>query len=137
MIPVGHRISPDAARSLHTVRVHDSSVYGNLSRVSWKLSRTVLRGGTRRKVGPLLDSKRQGGAKQPYCFKVSEGQLFAFAGLWEGWKERERYLDQNVHTPSSWITERSRLRVGTHVGSTRERVGWETMTCRALEEAGR
>ena len=58
MIPVGHLISPDAARSLRTVRVHDLSVPGSLSRVSWKLSRTVLRGGTNRNVGPLLDCCR-------------------------------------------------------------------------------
>jgi len=25
-------------------------------------------------------------SKQPYCFEVNEGQLFAFAGLWDGWK---------------------------------------------------
>jgi len=25
--------------------------------------------------------------KQPYCFEVNEGQLFAFAGLWEVWKD--------------------------------------------------
>jgi SOS response associated peptidase (SRAP) len=87
MIPVGHRISPDAARSLRTVRVHDLSVPGNLSRVSWKLSRTVLRGGTRRKVGPLLD-KRSGKVKQPYCFEVNGGELFAFAGIWECWRDR-------------------------------------------------
>ena len=31
--------------------------------------------------------KREGSAKQPYCFDVNEGQLFAFAGLWEGWKD--------------------------------------------------
>jgi putative SOS response-associated peptidase YedK len=31
--------------------------------------------------------KREGGAKQPYCFEVNEAQLFAFAGLWEGWKD--------------------------------------------------
>jgi len=61
------------------------SVPGNLSRVSWKLSRTVLRGGTNSNAGPLL-GKRQGSVKQPYCFEVNEGQLFAFAGLWEGWK---------------------------------------------------
>src|SRR5437763_693205 len=85
MIPVGHRMSPDAARSLHTVRVHDLSVPGNLSRVSWKLSRTVLRGGTSRKVGPLLDQK-SGNAPQPYCFEVREGELFAFAGIWDRWK---------------------------------------------------
>ena len=86
MIPVGHRISPDAARSLRTVRVHHLSVPGNLSRVSWKLSRTVLRGGTRRKVGPLLD-QRIGKTKQPYCFEIVDGKLFAFAGLWDRWKD--------------------------------------------------
>ena len=26
-------------------------------------------------------------AKQPYCFEVNVGDLFAFAGLWEGWKD--------------------------------------------------
>jgi putative SOS response-associated peptidase YedK len=29
---------------------------------------------------------RIGKAKQPYCFEVNEGKLFAFAGLWDGWK---------------------------------------------------
>src|SRR5580704_13775279 len=86
MIPVGNPISPDAARSLRTVRVHDLSVPGNLSRVSWKLSRTVLRGGTTRKVGPLLDQRR-GSAKQPFCFEVNDGGLFAFAGLWDRWRD--------------------------------------------------
>ena len=26
-------------------------------------------------------------AKQPYCFEVNEGELFAFAGLWDRWKD--------------------------------------------------
>jgi len=30
--------------------------------------------------------KRTGTSKQPYCFEVNEGKLFAFAGLWDGWK---------------------------------------------------
>jgi putative SOS response-associated peptidase YedK len=30
---------------------------------------------------------RTGKAKQPYCFEVSQGQLFAFAGLWNRWKD--------------------------------------------------
>lgn len=30
---------------------------------------------------------RRAGAKQPYCFEVNGGELFAFAGLWEGWKD--------------------------------------------------
>jgi len=24
--------------------------------------------------------------RQPYCFEVNEGELFAFAGVWDGWK---------------------------------------------------
>jgi putative SOS response-associated peptidase YedK len=28
-----------------------------------------------------------GKAKQPYCFEVSEGALFAFAGIWDRWKD--------------------------------------------------
>jgi putative SOS response-associated peptidase YedK len=28
-----------------------------------------------------------GKTKQPYCFEVNEGELFAFAGLWERWKD--------------------------------------------------
>jgi len=68
------------------VRVHDLSVPGNLSRVSWKLSRTVLRGGTNSNVGPLLGS-RTGKTKQPFCFEVRDGDLFGFAGRWERWKD--------------------------------------------------
>ena len=30
---------------------------------------------------------RTGTAKQPYCFEVDDGELFAFAGLWERWKD--------------------------------------------------
>jgi len=33
--------------------------------------------------------KRAGSSKQPYCFEVREGELFAFAGLWDGWKNAE------------------------------------------------
>jgi putative SOS response-associated peptidase YedK len=25
-------------------------------------------------------------AKQPYCFEINKGELFAFAGIWDGWK---------------------------------------------------
>jgi putative SOS response-associated peptidase YedK len=31
--------------------------------------------------------KRNGGSKQPYCFEINDGELFAFAGLWDGWKD--------------------------------------------------
>ena len=31
--------------------------------------------------------KRMSSSKQPYRFEVNDGQLFAFAGLWDGWKD--------------------------------------------------
>jgi putative SOS response-associated peptidase YedK len=30
---------------------------------------------------------RVGKTKQPYCFEVNEGKLFAFAGIWDRWKD--------------------------------------------------
>jgi putative SOS response-associated peptidase YedK len=33
--------------------------------------------------------QRTGKAKQPFCFEVNGGSLFAFAGIWERWKTRE------------------------------------------------
>jgi putative SOS response-associated peptidase YedK len=31
--------------------------------------------------------KRTTSSKQPFCFEVNDGELFAFAGLWDGWKD--------------------------------------------------
>jgi putative SOS response-associated peptidase YedK len=31
--------------------------------------------------------QRAGKTKQPYCFEVNDGQLFAFAGIWDRWKD--------------------------------------------------
>lgn len=31
--------------------------------------------------------QRRGSAKQPYCFEINDGRLFAFAGLWERWRD--------------------------------------------------
>jgi putative SOS response-associated peptidase YedK len=33
---------------------------------------------------------KTGKAKQPYCFEVNDGELFAFAGIWETWKNASR-----------------------------------------------
>src|SRR4029077_1348302 len=30
---------------------------------------------------------RMGKTKQPYCFEINDGALFAFAGLWDRWKD--------------------------------------------------
>jgi putative SOS response-associated peptidase YedK len=31
---------------------------------------------------------RTGKTKQPYCFEVGESELFAFAGIWDRWKNQ-------------------------------------------------
>ena len=31
--------------------------------------------------------QKMGKTKQPFCFEVNNGGLFAFAGLWDGWKD--------------------------------------------------
>jgi putative SOS response-associated peptidase YedK len=31
--------------------------------------------------------QRAGKVKQPYCFEVNDGELFAFGGLWDRWKD--------------------------------------------------
>jgi putative SOS response-associated peptidase YedK len=31
--------------------------------------------------------QKTGTTKQPFCFEVNDGQLFAFAGLWDGWRD--------------------------------------------------
>ena len=31
--------------------------------------------------------QKTGRAKQPYCFEVNDGELFAFAGIWDRWKD--------------------------------------------------
>jgi putative SOS response-associated peptidase YedK len=52
--------------------------------VSWKLSRTVLRGGATGNGGSLLDtgSKTQ---RQPLWIHPKDGGLMLFAGLYESW----------------------------------------------------
>lgn len=31
--------------------------------------------------------QRRGGSKQPFCFEVGQSELFAFAGLWDRWRD--------------------------------------------------
>ena len=33
--------------------------------------------------------RKTGTTKQPFCFEVNDGELFAFAGLWDGWKDSD------------------------------------------------
>ncbi len=56
-----------------------------MSRVRWKLSRTVLRGAVGGDAARLLDQKA-GKTKTSFCFTMADDSIFAFAGLWETWK---------------------------------------------------
>jgi len=33
--------------------------------------------------------KKMGASKQPFCFELINGKLFAFAGIWDGWKNAD------------------------------------------------
>ena len=59
-----------------------------LSRVSWKLSRTVLGGGVTGNSDSLLD-KAEGKIKQPYYISLKSGEPMAMGGLWESWKDKD------------------------------------------------
>jgi putative SOS response-associated peptidase YedK len=61
-----------------------------LSRVSWKLSRTVLRGGAAGNGGSLLDQHIPGVKQpQPWHFTRRDGQVMTIAALWANWKNRD------------------------------------------------
>ena len=59
-----------------------------MSRVSWKLSRTVLRGADGGNAARLLDKKIDEKTKQPYAIAMRDAELFAFAGLWDKWTDK-------------------------------------------------
>jgi len=62
-----------------------------LSRMSWKLSRTVLRGGVPGNGGSLLGSSADG-TKQPWYISGFEDRPLSLAGLWEHWQSPDGSL---------------------------------------------
>lgn len=80
--------------------------------MSWKLSRTVLRGGTESDLGPLLDRRLGKREKQPYNLGLADGGLFAFAGLWDRW--RDRAAGQTLETCTILTTSPNSLVAAVH-----------------------
>jgi len=78
-----------------------------LSRVRWKLSRTVLRGASSGNIVRLLDAKTGSGAKQPFYFYLKEKDVFGFAGLWEEWIDKAS--GELVETCTIITTEANRV----------------------------
>jgi putative SOS response-associated peptidase YedK len=60
--------------------------------MSWKLSRTVLRGGVTGNGGSLLDS-RQGSEKVPFYIHIKDREPLAFAGVWDSWKCTDELIE--------------------------------------------
>src|SRR6202163_60787 len=55
--------------------------------------------------------QRTGKAKQPYCFEVGEGELFAFAGIWDRWKDA---VGKTVETCSILTTTPNAVTTAVH-----------------------
>jgi putative SOS response-associated peptidase YedK len=53
--------------------------------------------------------QKMGSVKQPYCFELGEGGVFAFAGLWDQWKSPERQIIESctilTTTPNSLVAD--------------------------------
>jgi putative SOS response-associated peptidase YedK len=53
--------------------------------------------------------QRNGKTKQPYCFEVNDGQLFAFAGLWDRWTNPQGEVIESctilTTTPNSLLAD--------------------------------
>ena len=53
--------------------------------------------------------QQHGKTKQPYCFEVNAGELFAFAGLWERWMSPQGEWIESctilTNTPNSQLAE--------------------------------
>src|SRR6266851_4977223 len=52
---------------------------------------------------------RNGKTKQPYCFEVNDGELFAFAGLWDRWSDPQGDVVESctilTTTPNSLLAD--------------------------------
>ncbi len=53
--------------------------------------------------------QKMGSVKQPYCFEVNEGDVFAFAGLWDQWKSPDGQIIESctilTTTPNSLVAD--------------------------------
>jgi putative SOS response-associated peptidase YedK len=53
--------------------------------------------------------KKMGKVRQPYCFEVGDGELFALAGLWDEWKNPEGQIIQSctvlTTTPNTLLAD--------------------------------
>jgi putative SOS response-associated peptidase YedK len=54
----------------------------------------------------VYERVRIGKVKQPYCFEVNGGELFAFAGIWDRWMDSEQALGLALeHKPDAVLLD--------------------------------
>jgi putative SOS response-associated peptidase YedK len=58
--------------------------------------------------------QKTGKTKQPYCFTLADDHLFAFAGLWERWRDPKDAEGKPIETCSILTTTANRLLEGIH-----------------------
>src|SRR5438046_7864703 len=53
--------------------------------------------------------RKMGSVKQPYCFEVGEGEVFALAGLWDQWRSPDGEIIESctilTTTPNSLVAD--------------------------------
>jgi putative SOS response-associated peptidase YedK len=74
--------SKDASGAARMINARSETVHSLPSfRDAIKLRRCLI------PADGFYEWKRTGVGKQPYCFEVNDGDLFAFAGLWDRWRD--------------------------------------------------
>jgi len=76
----------------------------------------------------FYERKREGKIKQPHCFEVNSGELFAFAGLWDRWRNPQGELIESctilTTTPNSLLADiHDRIAGNSKAGKSRSLVG--------------
>jgi putative SOS response-associated peptidase YedK len=64
--------------------------------VSWKLSRTVLRGAVGGNVARLLDQRIDSKTKLLWMFAMKDDELFALAGVYRRWRSLDRKSEMDT-----------------------------------------
>jgi putative SOS response-associated peptidase YedK len=79
LFPLGRRTRPSAFR---TINARTETVTTTPSfREPFKSQRCLI------PADGFYEWARNGKSKQPYCFEVGDGEVFAFAGLWDRWTD--------------------------------------------------
>jgi putative SOS response-associated peptidase YedK len=79
LIPLWAKTASDAAKRINARS--ETAATTPTFRDALKLRRCLV------PADGFYEWKRTGKAKQPFCFEVNDGELFAFAGLWDRWKD--------------------------------------------------